>query len=109
VPARELDGEGGKDEAEVAAVLEVSRTEEGGTKLTGCECPLRDRLGDGALPRSGQPVQPVDARFVKIPCPEFDFVQDGSTGSFQTTIVVAMSIFSRLRTAEIIEGGRFSC
>ena len=107
--ARELDGEGGKDEAEVAPVLEVSRTEEGGTKLSGCEHPLRDRLGDGALPRPSQPVQPVDGRLAKIPCPDFDLVQDGYAGSLQTTFTVAMPIFNLLRTAEIIEGGRLSC
>jgi len=109
VLGRELDGEGGKDEMEAAPVQVVSRTEEGGTKLSGCEHPLRDRLRDGGLPRPSQPVQSVDGRLVEIHCPEFDFVQDGSSGSLQTTFTVAMSIFGRLRTAEIVEGGCLSC
>ena len=105
----ELNGEGGKNEVEVAAVRVVSRTEEGGTKLSSCEHPLRNRLCDGTLPCPSQPVQPVDGRLAKIPCPEFDFVQDGYASSLQTTPTVAMPIFGGLSAAEIIEGDRLSC
>ena len=94
---------------EVAPILKVSRTEERGPELTICEHPLRDRLRDRALPCPSQPIQPVDRRLVEISCPEFDLVQDSSTGSLQATFAVAMPIFGPLRTAEIIEDGRFSC
>lgn len=74
-----------------------------------CENPLCDCLRDGAFPRSRQAVQPVDWRLIKIPRPEFDLVKDSFAGSLQTTIAIAVSVFSPLRTAEIIEGGYFSC
>jgi hypothetical protein len=74
VLALELDGKGGENELEVTPVQEVSGAEEGGPKLSFRECPLRGCLRDGALPRSGQPVQPVDrAAAIKI-YPEFDIV-----------------------------------
>ena len=73
------------------------------------ERPLRDRLCNGALPRPSQPVQPVDRRPGKIRCPEFDLVQDGTTGSLQTALAVAVPISGRLRTREIIEGAQFGC
>ena len=94
---------------EVAPVHEVSRAEEGGPKLSAGECPLRNRLGDGTLPRSGQSIQPVDGGFIEIPCPELDLVQDNSTSSLETTFAAAMAIFSGLRTAEIVEDNCFSC
>ena len=103
ISACELDRKGGKDEVEVAPVQEVPRTEEGGSKLTICEHPLCDRLGDGALPCPGQSVQPIDRRFIEIPCPDFDLVQDSSTGSLQTSFAVAMAILCRLSAAETIE------
>ena len=94
---------------EVAPILEVPRTEERGTELTVREHPLRDGLRDRTLPRPRQPIQPVDGRLVEISCPEFDLVQDSSTGSLQTTFAVAMPIFGPLCTAEIIKDSRFGC
>ena len=85
VPPCELGSYGGEDELEVPPVLKVSRTEEGGTKLSVRECPLRDCLSDGALPRPCEPIQPVDRGLVKVACPEFDLVQNGSTGPLETT------------------------
>ena len=104
-----LDRKSREDEVEVAPIREVPRTEERGSKLTVCEHPFCDRLGDGALPGPGQPVQPIDGRLVEIPCPDFDLVQDSSTGSLQTTFAVTMAILCGLSTSEIIEDGGFSC
>ena len=77
--------------------------------MTICEHPLRDCLRDGALPRSGQPIQPVDRRPIEVPRPEFNLVQDSTAGALQTTFTVAMQVLGSLRTAESIENGRFSC
>ena len=109
VPARELDRKGREYELEVPPIREVPRTEEGCPKLSICKHPLCDRLRDRALPRPGKPVQPVDRRFVEIPCPVFDLIQDSSTGPFETTITATVSIFGCLRAAEIVEDDRFSC
>jgi len=109
VRACELNRKSWEDETEVPPVPEVSRTEEGGSKSSICEYPLRDRLRDRGLPSPGQPVQPVDGRLVEIPCPQVDPVQDNSTGSLQATITVTMSVFGRLRTTETVEDDRFSC
>ena len=101
--ARELDRKGGEYEVEVAPIREVSRTEEGGTELSICECTLHNRLRDRALACPGQPVQPVDRRPVEVPCPGFDLVQDSSTGPLQTTIMVTVPKFCCLCTAKIVE------
>jgi len=109
VPPCQLNRERWEDEAEVAPICEVSRTKEGGTKPSVCEHPLRNRLRDGALPRSSQPVQPVDRRPIEVLCPEFDPIQDSTSGALQTAFTVAMQVLGSLRTAETIEKGRFSC
>ena len=51
---------------EVAPVLEVSGTEEGGTELIICEQPLCDRLCDRALSCPGQSVEPVDGGLAEV-------------------------------------------
>ena len=107
--ARELDRKGGEYEVEAAPIREVSRTEEGGTELSSCKRPLRNRLRDRALACPGQPVQPVDRRLVEVPCPEFDLVQDSSAGSFQTSSPTTVPIFCCPRTAEIVEDSYLSC
>ena len=94
---------------EVAPVQEVPRTKEGGPELSICKHSLRNRLRDRTLPRPGQPVQPVDRRFVKISRPELNLIQDSSAGSLQTTPTVTMPVSGRPRAAEIIEDGCFSC
>ena len=94
---------------EIAPVLEVPRAEEGGTKQSVREHPLCDRLGDGCLSRSGEPVQPVDRRFVEVAGPKFNLVQDGASCSLETTAAIAMPILSPLCTAEPIEDSLFSC
>ena len=93
---------------EVASVLKVSRAEEGGTELSLCKQPLRDRLGDRALSCPRQPVEPVDGLFVEIPRPEFNLGQDGSTGSLEATFAAAVAILGLLCTAEVVEDGCFS-
>ena len=106
--ARELNREGGEDELEVAAVLEVSRTEEGCTKLSTCEYSLRDRLCNGALPRPSQPVQPVERALTEILRPELDLVQNCSARPFKTTPTTAVLIPGPLRAADIVDDSFFS-
>ena len=55
---RQLECESGKDEVEIAAVLEIAGTEERRSELTISEDMLADRLGDRRLASSGEPVQP---------------------------------------------------
>ena len=77
--------------------------------MTVREQPLRDRLRNGALPRSGQPVQPVDGGLVEVPCPEFDTIQNGSPCSFEAAFALAMSKLGPVCIAEMIEDGLFGC
>ena len=107
--ARELSGQCWEYELKVSSVFEVPRTEEGGPKLTVREQPLCDRLRNCTLPRSGQPIQPVDGGLARIPRPMFNFVQDGSTGSFQTTFTIAVPVLCPLCRAETIDDSCFVC
>ena len=94
---------------EIPPILEIPRAEEGSTELITCKQSLRDRPRDGALPRSSQPIQPVDGELVGVLCPEFYTVQDGPAGSLETTFLLAVSELGPIRTAEIVEGRFFSC
>jgi len=75
--------------------------------LTVCKQPPCDRPRYGALPRSGLPVQPVDGWLAKVPCPEFDIVQNGSACSSETTVVLAMLIPGPSCAGETIEDRLF--
>ena len=63
---RKLDPNGGENELKVAPVLEVSRAEEGSTEPPICKRPFCDRLSNGGLSRSREPVQPVDRGLAKV-------------------------------------------
>ena len=104
----ELNREGGEDRLYVASVFKISRAEEGSARSSICKSPLRDCLCDGALSRSGESVQPVDRLFLKVVCPDFDFIQDGSTGSPETAVAIAVSILGLLCRADIVEDSRFN-
>ena len=75
--------------------------------MTVREQPLRDSLRNGALPRPGKPIQPVDGGPVKVSRPEFNTIQNGSACPFQTTFALAMSILGPASTSEIIEDRQF--
>ena len=109
VLARKLNGKGGEDELEIAPILVVSRTEEGSPEPSFCSGPLRNRLGDGSLPGSSEPVQPVDRRSVEVARPEFDLVQNGTAGSLETTFAFAVPILSLMCIMNVVEDGPFSC
>ena len=68
-----------------------------------CEQSLCNGLSDGALARSGQPVQPVNGGFVKIPRPEFNIVQDGPAGSLEATFAATMAILRLLCATEVVK------
>ena len=106
VLSRKLDGEGGEDQVEVAPVLEIPGAEEGGTELSTRERPLRNCLCDGCLPRSGQPIQPVDGRFVEVPSPVFNGIQNSPARPLEAPVAVTMSILGPLCTAEVVEDSR---
>ena len=65
----QLEGEGGEDEVQIAAVLEIAGTEERRSELTVSEDTLADRLGDRRLAGPGEPVQPEDRRLIRVFCP----------------------------------------
>ena len=73
------------------------------------ERPFCNRLCDCGLPRSGQPVQPVDKGLVEVPCPMLDCVQNSPARPFETPVTVAISILGPLCTAEIVEESRLGC
>ena len=102
VPPGELDSQSGENRLEVPPVLEVSGTKEGGPKPSICKRPLRDRLGDGTLPRPSEAVQPVYGGLVEVADPKFDFVQNRCTRSPETTIAVAVSIPGLLCTPDTV-------
>ena len=99
----ELDAEGGEYELEVAPVLEVPRAEERGPKLSFCEHPFRDRLCNRTLSGPGQPIQPVDRRLAKVPCPQLNRIQDNSASTLETSITVTVSILGPLCTEEVVQ------
>ena len=109
VPPGELDSQGGENRLEVPPVLEVSGAKEGGAKPSICERPLRDRLGDGALPCPGETVQPVDGGLAEVTNPKFDLIQGCCARSPETTIAVAVSIPCLFCTLDTVEDGCFSC
>lgn len=67
-----------------------------------------DGLGDGTLSRPSQAVQPADGGFTKVPCPEFDFVQDFSAGSPETTFTAPVPILGLFRVLDAVEDRRFT-
>ena len=77
--------------------------------MTVRECPFRNRLCDRGLPRSSQPVEPVDRGLVEVSRPVFDYVQNSATRPFEATVTVTMPIFGPPCTAEIVEDGRLGC
>ena len=109
IRASELNRKGGEDQLEVSPVFEVSRAEERGSEPSVRKSPLRDRLRDGALSCSSEPVQPVDRGPVKVACPELNLVQNGAAGSLEAPVTVTVSILSLRRMAETVEENRFSC
>ena len=70
----QLKREGGEDEPKVAAVLEITRAEEGRSQQSVGEDPLADCLGDRGLASSGEPVQPEDGGLVEVFGPQLDLV-----------------------------------
>ena len=104
-----LCGQGGEDRLEIAPVLVVSRTKEGGTKQTICKHSFCNCLRNCGLPCASQPIQPVDRGFVKVPRPEFNLVQNGLACPLEATFAVTIPVLSPLCAIEVIEGGCFSC
>ena len=109
VLARELGSEGGKDEMEVAPILKISRAEEGGSKVSIRERPLRNRLRNSGLPRSGQPAQPVDRGLAEVPRPEIDLVQNSPASPLQTTSTIVMPKVGTFCMAKTLEDCCFVC
>ena len=108
--ACELNGDGGKDQLEVAPVLEVSGTEKGGAEPSVCECSLRDCLRYGAFSRPCESIQPVDRGLVKVACLKLDLVQNCSLASpLEATVTIAMPVLGLFCASETVDDGCFNC
>ena len=73
----QLEGEGGEDEVEVAAVSEIARTKERCPQYAVSEDTLANCLGDRGLAGAGQPIQPEDRRLLEVFDPQLHLAQDG--------------------------------
>ena len=69
VLACQLKAKGGEDTVQIAAVLEIARTEEGRSKESFGKEPLCDGLSDCRFPSASQTIQPEYLRLVEVLCP----------------------------------------
>ena len=99
----ELESKGGKYEAEVAAVLEVSRTKEGRSQETVSEDTLGDGLSDRRLPCPGGPVQPEDGGLVEVLSSRLDLAQDSLARAAEAASAISMLISSPTSTAAAVQ------
>ena len=90
--AGELEGEGWEDHLEIAAVLEVSGTEEAGSKLSALEGCLGERLGDGRFSSPSQTVEPEDTLASFVCEPMVDVLEDTLPRSLQTPLSVPAEV-----------------
>ena len=90
--AGELEGEGWEDHLEVAAVLEVSGTEEAGSKLSALKGCLGERLGDGGFSGASQTVEPEDTLASFVCEPMVDVLEDPLPRSLQTRLSVPAEV-----------------
>ena len=88
----ELESKGRKYEAEVAAVLEVSRTKEGRSQETVSEDTLGDGLSDRRLPCPGEPIKPEDGGLVEVFSPGLDLGQDSLARAPEAASAISMLI-----------------
>ena len=98
----QLEGEGREDEVEIAPVLEIARTEEGGSQQPVGEDPFADRLGDRGLASPSQPVQPEDRRLIEVFGPRLDFAQNAFSGPFEATAAAAVAVLCSLCTTALV-------
>jgi hypothetical protein len=98
-----LNRKGREDELEVASVVKIPGTEEGGTEPPVRGDPFRHRLRNRGLSRPGEPVQPTDGRLVEVEGPEFDLVQYDPASSLQTAVSVPVSILGLFPVMEIVK------
>jgi len=98
----QLEGKGGEYEAQVAAVLEVSRTKEGCPQETIGKQMLSNGLSDCRLARPGEAVQPKDRRLVEVFSPRLDLAQDGLPRAPEAAPAIAMPILSPASAAATI-------
>ena len=99
----QLEGEGGEDEVQVAAVLEVAGTEERRSELTVSKDPLADCLGDRGLAGPGEPVQPEDGRLIEVFGPCLDLVQHSLSCPSETTAAITMTMLRSLCAAAAVQ------
>ena len=99
----ELESKGGKYEVEVAAVLEVSGTKEGCSQEAISEDTLSDGLGDGRLPRPGEPIEPEDGGLVEVFSPRLDLGQDSLARAPEAASAISMLISSSTSAAAAVQ------
>ena len=89
VSACELVRERGEDVLEFPSVEVIPGTEEAGTKDPSLGSYFRERLGDGRLSCSRQPVEPEDVSLLWIIGPAHDPVEYTLTGPAKAGVVMA--------------------
>ena len=102
-----LECECGKDEAEVASVLDTPRTEERRSEEAIGENPFCDRLRDSRFSRPSQSIEPEHGRPVQTPRPTFDLVQHALPRSLQATVPIPVLIPGPMSATATIEHGPF--
>ena len=105
-----MEGERWEDFLKIAAVLEVSRTEEAGPEIPVRKHCLGERLGDGRFSSPGQAVQPENPLGPFAHRPVFDILQDTFPRSPQTPLPIPTAvscIYGVVQSLEKDEVGRF--
>ena len=88
----ELEGEGGEDDAEVAPVVEITRTKEARSELPVRKARLGKRLCNGGFPGSGEAVEPENAFIFFVVQPTFDLEEDVSPGTLHASLSVTTQV-----------------
>ena len=101
--ACKLEGEGGEDETEVAAVFKIARTNEGRSQLPVGKDSLAGYLGNCGLSGASEPVQPEDRRLAEVPGPRLDIVQDGLPRALEAPFAISVSIFGSAGTVTAVQ------
>ena len=107
--SRQLGGEGGEDEVEVAAVFEIAGAEERCPKEPLGESPLANRLGNRRLASTGESIQPEDGRFFKVFGPGLDLLQYRFSRTTEAAFAIPVLVPGPGSTATAVQDRQVSC
>ena len=99
----QLEGEGGEDEVQVAAVSEIARTKERCPQHAVSEDPLANCLGDRGLSGASQPIQPEDGRLLEVFDPRLDLVQDSLPCTPEAALSISMLVPRPRSAAAVVQ------